>query len=97
MTSDLFLPLIAPRSRAVCPDPTSANCPPPSRSAAASGSQVIDVGSPNRQRARKLTHAAGQRLQAGQRRRHPEPGRDRRPVGVDVAHGHVMVRGDGSR
>lgn len=45
MTSDLFLPLIAPRSRAACRDPTSANTPPADSSATASGSQVIDVGS----------------------------------------------------
>ena len=45
MTSDLFFPLIAPRSRAACRDPTSASAPPASDTAAANGSHVIDVGS----------------------------------------------------
>lgn len=45
ITSDLFLPTIAPRSRAACRDPTSANCPPASDTATDSDSHVIDVGS----------------------------------------------------
>jgi hypothetical protein len=45
ITSDLFLPVIAPRSRAACRDPSNANLPPASSTAAASASQLIEVGS----------------------------------------------------
>ncbi|MDQ1721409.1 MAG: hypothetical protein QOI26_1143 [Pseudonocardiales bacterium] len=45
ITSDLFLPMIAPRSRAECREPNSANCPPASDTATDSASHVIDVGS----------------------------------------------------
>jgi hypothetical protein len=45
ITSDLFLPTIAPRSRAECREPSSANSPPASDTATDSDSQVIDVGS----------------------------------------------------
>ena len=45
MTSDLFFPLIAPRSRAECRAPTNASRPPPADSDNAIGNHVIDVGS----------------------------------------------------
>ena len=43
--SDLFFPLIAPRSLAECRVPTNARRPPPLDSDRANGSHVIDVGS----------------------------------------------------
>jgi len=45
ITSDLFFPLIAPRSLAECRVPTNARRPPPLDSDRANGSHVIDVGS----------------------------------------------------
>lgn len=45
ITSDLFLPTIAPRNRAECREPSSANCPPASDTATDNDSHVIDVGS----------------------------------------------------
>jgi hypothetical protein len=45
ITSDLFLPVIAPRSRAACRDPSNASVPPASSTAPAKPNQLIDVGS----------------------------------------------------